>query len=237
MPLNRNTTLIIHFILDQLLPPIIRDNRLVMKLLLRLALGRGYLWFIDFKGDINKFTEDSLKTYYINSSSSHIQRPTDLNPACVEKIENLSLGRTVLDIACGRGYLAKRLSRKFSVTGADYTIPEALKRSSPDIQWDEVNIERLHYGDNKFDTVICTHTLEHVFDIHQAIRELRRVTKKRLIVVLPRQRPYQYTFDLHVHFFPYSWQVELLFGINGKNNNKYCELVNGDWLYVEEFKQ
>jgi hypothetical protein len=42
----------------------------------------------------------------------------------------------------------------------------------------------------------------HVQDAHAALEELRCVAKRRLIVVLPKQRPYRYTFDLHLRFFP-----------------------------------
>jgi ubiquinone/menaquinone biosynthesis C-methylase UbiE len=81
------------------------------------------------------------------------------------------------------------------------------ERNHPAVNFLQENIERLSFADNEFDTVISSHTLEHVQDAQAAIQELRRVTKSRLIVVLPKQRPYRYTFDLHLRFFPYSHTV------------------------------
>jgi ubiquinone/menaquinone biosynthesis C-methylase UbiE len=88
----------------------------------------------------------------------------------------------------------------------------------------------LPFGDASFDTVICTHTLEHVRNIHQAVSELRRVTGRRLIIVVPKQRPYRYTFDLHLHFFPYKSNFLTLMG----NQASVCQEIGGDIFYVED---
>lgn len=59
----------------------------------------------------------------------------------------------------------------------------------------------LPYGNRVFDTVVCAHTLEHMKDYKKALAELRRVCSRRLMMIVPKQREYQYTFDLHLHFF------------------------------------
>jgi|SaaInlStandDraft_3_1057020.scaffolds.fasta_scaffold240202_1 ubiquinone/menaquinone biosynthesis C-methylase UbiE len=84
---------------------------------------------------------------------------------------------------------------------------------------------------DSYDTVVCTHTLEHVQNISEAIIELRRVTKNRLIIVVPQQRPYKYTFDLHVHFFPYTHS--LLSIIGNKSKEVICKEAQGDLFYYE----
>jgi ubiquinone/menaquinone biosynthesis C-methylase UbiE len=48
------------------------------------------------------------------------------------------------------------------------------------------------------------HTLEQVKNIDQALREIRRVCKKRQMIVVPCEKKYRCTFDLHIHFFPYE---------------------------------
>ena len=77
-------------------------------------------------------------------------------------------------------------------------------RNEARIEFIESKIETLPFDDNEFDTVVCTHVLEHILDIAGAIRELRRITAKRLIIVVPREREYRYTFNPHFHFFPYA---------------------------------
>ena len=78
---------------------------------------------------------------------------------------------------------------------------------------------------------MSTHTLEHVQHLGSALAELRRVAAKRLVVVVPRQRPYRVTFNPHIHFFPYEFS---LLAWTGTDRPYRCELVGGDWLYVEE---
>jgi ubiquinone/menaquinone biosynthesis C-methylase UbiE len=140
-------------------------------------------------------------------------------------------GQYILDAGCGDGALANRLSSLFTVTASDINISSELKRKYPKITFKEGNIESLPFNDNEFDTVICSHTLEHSRNISQAISELRRVTKKRLIIITPKQRPYKYTFDLHLHFFPYEHSLLALMGTNRKNS---CRVVGGDLFYIED---
>src|SRR3546814_21159083 len=59
------------------------------------------------------------------------------------------------------------------------------------------------FDDGAFDTVICTHVLEHILDLRGALAELRRVARRRVIIVVPQEREYRFTFNPHLHFFPY----------------------------------
>ena len=75
------------------------------------------------------------------------------------------------------------------------------------------NVENLPFDNNSFDTSICLHTLEHVRNLNQAISELKRVTKKRIIIIVPKQRYSRYTEDYHLNFFGSPDQLELAMGI------------------------
>ncbi len=139
--------------------------------------------------------------------------------------------KSVLDIACGQGYLSRKIVEKHNidVTGIDFIITKEIKNSKNPL-FIEGTIEKIPFPDKYFDTVISTHTLEHVINIQQGIKELRRVCKKQLIIVLPKQREYKFTFDLHVHFFPYKFSVLNI--MNNKNGSCLC--LNKDWLYYEK---
>ena len=65
-------------------------------------------------------------------------------------------------------------------------------------------VENLPFEDGAFDTVVCTHLIEHILDYRRAIAELRRVAKRRLIIIVPRERESIYTFNPHFNFFPYT---------------------------------
>ena len=231
---SRNITLGIHFILDQLVPPIIRDSRWFMAVIMRLSLGKSSKWLMNFKSKLPDMTDADIEDYYRQSASAHIERETDLNTKCIDRIKDTIVGESVLDIACGRGFLAKLLAKNHNVTGADFIIDQDMVMNNPDIKWDTANIEALEYTEDQFDTVVCTHTLEHVINIDTALSELRRVAKKRLIIVLPRQRPYQFTFDLHVHFFYYDWQVRSLLSKQSDQSRSKLELLGGDWFVYED---
>jgi ubiquinone/menaquinone biosynthesis C-methylase UbiE len=118
------------------------------------------------------------------------------------------------------------------VTAADIVLDPQFVADYPHIRCQEAAVERLPFPDRAFDTVVCAHTLEHVQELEAAIRELRRVTARRLIIVVPRQRPYQYTFDLHLHFFPY--RSSLLMALKPGKGNYHCENLQGDWFYFED---
>lgn len=232
MHIPRDLTLVIHHVLDQWLPPFIRDSRLCMYPLFWILFGSQARVFMDFKEKILDLDQDGIRDIYLETAACNIKRKTDLNQECLLQIEQGIVGSKVLDIACGQGYLAGRLSRHYQVTAADMNISVQLIKNYPEVHFQEVQLTKLPFEDNEFDTVLSTHTLEHIPDIQLAVKELRRVARKRLIIVVPRQRPYKYTFDLHLHFFPYPWSLGLLLGqgfLTGR-----CELVGGDWLYAED---
>ena len=90
------------------------------------------------------------------------------------------------------------------------------------------NIASLPFADRSFDIVTCNHTLEHLRDLDQAISELKRVAKKQIIIVTPRQRYFYYTMDLHLHFFPL--REDLVRTMNMENYS--CENCGGDWCFA-----
>ena len=108
-------------------------------------------------------------------------------------------------------------------------LPSAADRGDG-ARWVQANLERMPFPDRQFDTVLCTHTLEHVQDLAGALSELRRLHRDRLIIVLPRQRPYRYSFDLHLRFYPYRHSLHADF----PPGHCRVELVGGDWLIVED---
>lgn len=230
--LSRTITTKIAFVLDQLIPPLLRDARWFMWLPFKILLGDKSEHFFAFKDRAFDMNFEEFKGTYEETESAHIKRETDLNPACTAEILRNLEGDTVLEVGCGRVYLAKKMAEEKTVTACDMVISDSLREKYPDIDLREASIESLPFADNEFDTVVSTHTLEHVLDLVKAIEELRRVTRKRLIVVVPKQRPYKYTFDLHVHFFPYKWS--LLAFMAGGGKSRQIKLLDGDWYYQEE---
>lgn len=177
-------------------------------------------------------SEAEFANTYIQTDSVHIHRPTDINEQCLAKIMDSVFGKKVLDVACGRGFLSNMLSSGRVVVGVDIVVPPSVSAAYPAVEFHEASVECLPFSDNEFDTVISTHTIEHVLCPETAVRELKRVTKHVLIVVVPKQRPYKYTFDLHLNFFPEKYDLIKL--MRPGDHSFQCFDCGGDWFYVEE---
>ena len=202
--MNRNLTTKIAFVLDQILPPILRDQKWFMWPLFRILFDqKSAKMFMEFKIRAPFFKDGDFDNWYCTLKKAHIQRPTDLNDDCLKHIIKNIVGKKILDIACGRGYLLKCIAQEKSRQCYGVDLDISAEFTEENIIWQKGHVNFIPFEDKAFDTVICTHTLEHILDIEGAIRELRRVCRKRLIIVVPKQREYKYTFDLHLHFFPY----------------------------------
>ena len=64
MPLSRETSLRIRNLLDEGLPPFIRDSRVLMWPLLRLALGRHAKDFMEFKAHGFEMSAEEFADFY-----------------------------------------------------------------------------------------------------------------------------------------------------------------------------
>lgn len=98
MILERNITNKINWILDNLVPPILRDNRTFMSIWFGILLGKKAKHFLDFKEKAPFLSEDAFEEYYRYLSDKHIKRDTVLNTECLEKILNRCLNATMIHV-------------------------------------------------------------------------------------------------------------------------------------------
>lgn len=228
--MNRTVTNTINYFLDNWVPPKIRDSSLLMGIAMRMAFGPKYKHYMTFKERAGVLQEKNINYYYDYLSDAMIKRDTDLNSGCIRFILNHVVGSRILDAAAGRGYLAGLLYQNIGgyIEAADIVLPG---KKIKGIHYRKATLTRLPYKDRAFDTVICTHALEHIKDSQLALEELRRVCRYRLIIVVPKQREYRYTFDLHINFFPYEYSVRKFIG------NREAEImeIGNDWVCVEDF--
>lgn len=92
---------------------------------------------------------------------------------------------TVLDVGCGNGSLTNGLEG-YDITGLDKSV-EALKYYKHKKQ--HGSIDELPFTDNSFDLIICSDVLEHLDNsiFNHAIRELKRVSKKYILIISPNE--------------------------------------------------
>jgi len=228
--MNRNITNAIRFFLDELIPPIIRDNRVFMFPFYCFAYRcKDIKTVMNYKTAVYDFSGTEYRSFYSGLDSLSRNRPTDINRESLDIIANEIRADTasVLDAGCGKGFLLKTLRHRYpeiQLTGCDiFDQP-----SCDEYEYLSASVENLPFPDRSFDVVTCCHTLEHVVEIEKAVAELKRVTRNKLIIVVPCQREYFFTLDEHVNFFPYKSKLLHILGADAEE----CLKIKGDWLAV-----
>jgi SAM-dependent methyltransferase len=229
--MKRETTNAIRTVLEDWLPPVVRDSS-AMRWLFRQHWGRLVDDLESFRSRIAFVSDEEYQSIY--ERMPRVQDETDNSEACIAEISKSIVGSTVLDVGCGTGFMVDHLARNHprrKFTGLDFIIEEGTRTRLPSIKFVEGKVEALPFADKSFDTVICTHVLEHVLDFAGALRELRRVARRRLIIVVPQEREYRFTFNPHVHFFPYPHSfLRYMAPIPQRHR---CESIGRDIYYVE----
>jgi ubiquinone/menaquinone biosynthesis C-methylase UbiE len=95
----------------------------------------------------------------------------------------------LLEIGCGRGFLTQRVRQELSpsTTGVDLN-PEAIANACVD-GLSVMDAQALAYEDESFDKIYSFHCIEHIPDLHRALREMNRVLKPggRILLVYPAE--------------------------------------------------
>jgi ubiquinone/menaquinone biosynthesis C-methylase UbiE len=175
-------------------------------------------------------TDEEVAEIYAKTQQYELKPETDLNSRSIERIRAVTAGKSVLDIGCGTGGISATLESS-SYLGVDFV-------SSPhwnDLTSDFVKFKVAPAGetglpDGHAQVVLCCHVLEHVRDVAEVLFELKRLTTEKVVIALPRERPYRAGFNLHVNFYSYVWQVEAELSKAFENVN--VEIVDGDFLVV-----
>lgn len=230
---NRSYTNFANKIMEDFVPPALRDCRWFCYALYVPFLGDKTDYFFSFRENAHKLTPEGYADYYKNTAGV-IKRETDVGRRGIDQLTNDIRNSNVLEVGCGHGFVAKILSKSNKVTAVDIIISEDLKRNCPSISFQEAPAEHLPFSDDHFDVTLCTHTLEHVLDFEQAIAELRRVTSGTLYIIVPLQRPARFTPDLHISFFPYPES----FLIRARPENHYdFKILDNDLYYMEDLSK
>jgi SAM-dependent methyltransferase len=229
--MRREATNRIRFVLEEVLPPALRDTRLFRWAAERVwgpHIGR----LAEFRRRAPFLTPAEYEALYREHPRVH--DGTDNSEACLAAVSDAVIGRSVCDVGCGTGHLLRHvLGRRPEIAtavGVDFVAPE--RDPEGRIAYVPALIEALPFPDRAFDTVVCTHVIEHILDYRRAIAELRRIAARRLIVVVPREREALYTFNPHFNFFPYAHSF--LRAMHPLPAAFECRDVGRDIFYVEE---
>jgi|GEM_PF-3042160 len=144
--------------------------------------------------DENRYTVENATRFAWSSVTG------ELNEDRIAFLKNHVVGANVLDAGCGGGGYCDFLARQgFDVLGIDLheMYLELARQRFPSLTFQEADIAQLPFEDNRFETSFCFDVLEHVDD-RAALREILRVTSKRVLLAVPHQGdemfPYNLTF-------------------------------------------
>jgi len=220
----------IRFILDECLPPIIRDQRWFFGPIIMLWNRKRD---IEFKRHLPSMTDEQVQELYERLLPR--KRSTDMTLKTSEFVFSNLVGKRLLEVGCGNGEISIACAKKgYHVLATDLApgnfdlFKKKVQYEHLSIELETASVENLPFPDKSFDVTLCLHTLEHVRNLYAAMNELKRVTKIRLIIIVPRQRYYRYTCDYHVHFF---WNPEqLILAMNIKNSQ--CLIIDHSLCYI-----
>jgi len=232
--MKRETTNRIRFVLEDIVPPVLRDSAL-FKMMASWVWGKHIGDLARFRARAPFLTDDEYETLY--KTHPRVHEGTDNSQDCIAEIIKDVTGESVCDVGCGTGILLKHIKDAHpdlaQITGVDFAIDDA--DALDGIEYVAAKIENLPFADAAFDTVICTHVVEHVLDYRAAIAELRRITAKRLIIIVPREREYRYTFNPHFNFFPYTHSF--LRAMQPVPSDYVCKDIRRDIYYREDMTE
>lgn len=105
----------------------------------------------------------------------------------IKKIKPIS----ILDVGCGEGYLTKFLdsNNDLKIIGIDVgeDVIKRAKEMNPGLKFEKGSIYNLKYKDESFDCVIANEVLEHIEDPDKGLEEIKRASKKYVIISVPNE--------------------------------------------------
>jgi len=94
-----------------------------------------------------------------------------------EAYQTILNGRSILDVGADECHLKRFLDAKSTYWGIG-------RGGHPD-EIVDLDRERIPYGDDSFDVVLCLDVLEHLESIHKTFDELCRVSRRHVLITLP----------------------------------------------------
>src|SRR5208337_4265569 len=107
---SRRFTNLVRYLLDDWMPPVLREWRPLARVLARTFHGQHF--DIDFKLKAFHLTEGEFAAAYSRLQGGHTEpyRLTDMTPGQLDWLTAHALGPNVLEVGCGFGVLAERLA-------------------------------------------------------------------------------------------------------------------------------
>lgn len=117
-----------------------------------------------------------------------------------QKIKKFIRGKSLFDAGCGNGFFLKLLKdQNLNLTGFDLS-PDRVKISQKNASQAKIyqdNIYQIKQKDQSFKTVTCLEVIEHTQKWQNALKEVLRITQKRLLLTVPNNEKIKYEICAH----------------------------------------
>ncbi len=123
--MDRSLTNAIRFVMDECLPPLLRDSRWFMRPFYQVAYrGKNVEQAMDFKSLVHEWSQQEYDSFYASLDTISRNRLTDLNRPSLEMVlREVDPGAsTLLDVGCANGHLLRQIGRRhphLALTGLD----------------------------------------------------------------------------------------------------------------------
>jgi methionine biosynthesis protein MetW len=182
---------------------------------------RSFIFYMSIKDNVHDKNWNSKflkkRTNVLNESNSSIA--SSIAPI----IQNFS---SVLDVGCGTGELMIFFKKKKkTVFGIDISASALQVAKKKGFKIKKVDLdEKLPFKTNEFDASICNQVLMHVFDPSFVISEMKRVSKRYVIINVPNHLYWRFRINFlkgqlpavlagrasHIRLFNYSKMRSIL---------------------------
>lgn len=134
------------------------------------------------KVEVKEDYQKSAKDYY-----EGLDAWSDDFEADYRELTKHLVGDTILSLGCGSGRIEQRLSEIYKVEGIDNNeiALKFCKDKKLKVRKVDLEKEKLPYEDSSFDNVIGVHLLEHIKNRKQLLKEMQRIAKRRIIIIVP----------------------------------------------------
>jgi len=129
-----------------------------------------------------------------------------------KRVRRHLVGDSVFDAGCGQPGFLNLIKNDYRIAGIEVN-KQRVDYCNRILGQNCVRLDnldkRLDFKDNSFDTVVCLEVLEHLEDPESALKELIRISRKRVIVTVPFDEKIQYVLCLHCAIYtPYSGHLQ-----------------------------
>ena len=112
----------------------------------------------------------------------------------IQRYVPLKKNTRLLDVGCGNGFFSYYFGQICDTVGVDFS--EKMLAKNPISQKLLMEANRLCFQDFAFDVVFCHALLHHVENMDEVLREMRRVSRKYVVVLEPnRNNPLMFLFS------------------------------------------